>query len=70
MKFDYNDFNQSIANSAAIASEINRQFEESRRAIAQVNKERIEREKRMVAGAEASIAQKELQEQQVEFFQK
>jgi len=70
MKFDYNDFNQSIANSAAMASEINRQFEESRRAIAQVNKERIEREKRMVAGAEASIAQKELQEQQVEFFQK
>ena len=45
-------------------------FDYSRRAIAQVNKERIEREKRMVAGAEASIAQKELQEQQVEFFQK
>ena len=40
------------------------------RAVAQANQERIEREERMVAGAEASIAQKELLEQQVEIIQK
>lgn len=70
MKFDSSDFNQSVANSAAMLSEINRQHEESLRAVAQAKQEKIEREERMVAGAEASIAQKELLEQQVEIFQK
>lgn len=70
MKFDFSDFNQSVANSAAMLSEINRQHEESLRAVAQAKQEKIEREERMVAGAEASIAQKELLEQQVEIFQK
>ena len=70
MKFDFSGFNHSIADSAAMASEINRQHEESLRAVAQANQQRIEREERMVAGAEASIAQKELLEQQVEIIQK
>ena len=70
MKNNYGGFNQSIANSASLASEISRKQEESRRAIAQANQERIEREERMVAGAEASIAQKGLLEQQVEIIQK
>ncbi|GEM_PF-2436478 len=70
MKSDFSDFNQSVANSAAMLSEINRQHEESLRAVAQAKQEKIEREERMVAGAEASIAQKELLEQQVEIFQK
>lgn len=70
MKFDFSDFNQSVANSAAMVSEINRQHEESLRAATQANQKRIEREERMVAGAEANIAQKELLEQQVEIFKK
>ncbi len=70
MSFDISDINKSIANSAAVFSEVNRQQEESLRAVAQANQERIEREERMVAGAEASIAQKELLEQQVKIFQK
>ena len=70
MKFDFSDINRSIANSAAMVSEINRQQEESLCAVAQANQEKIEREERMVAGAEASIAQKELLEQQVKIFQK
>ena len=69
MKFDFNDLNQSFVNSAAMLSELNRQHEESLRAIEQAKQERIEREERMVAGAEASIAQKQLLEQQVEIFQ-
>lgn len=51
-------------------SEMNRQREETLRAVAQAKQEEIEREKRKVAGAEASIAQKELLEQQVEIIQK
>ena len=70
MKFDFSDFNQSIANSATKIAEINHQHEESLLAAAQANQKRIEREARMVAGAEANIAQKELLEQQVEIFRK
>lgn len=70
MKFDFSDFNQSIANSAAKVAEINHQHEESLLAAAQANQKRIEREERMIAGAEANIAQKELLEQQVEIFRK
>ena len=70
MKFDFSDFNQSIANSATKIAEINHQHEESLLAAAQANQKRIEREERMVAGAEANIAQKELLEQQVEIFRK
>ena len=49
-----------------IIAEFNRLNEESLRAVEQAKQERIAREERMVAGAEASIAQKELLEQQVE----
>lgn len=70
MGLDFSGFNQSIANSASAFAEISRQNEESLRAVEQANQERLEREERMVAGAEASIAQKELLEQQVEIIQK
>ena len=70
MKFDINNFSHTIANSAATVSEINRQQEAAFRAVTIANRERIEREEKMVAGAEASIAQKELLGQQVEFLQK
>lgn len=70
MKLDFSGISQSIANSAAALSEFNRQQEESLQAIAQANQEKIKKEERIVAGAEASIAQKELLEQQVEIIQK
>lgn len=62
--------NQPTANSAAAFAEISRRQEEALRAVEQANQERIDREERLVAGAEASIAQKELLEQQVEMIQK
>lgn len=70
MSLDYSGFNQSIANSASAFADISRRQEESLRAVEQANQEKIERERRLVAGAEASIAQKELLEQQVEMIQK
>ncbi len=70
MGLDFSGFNQSIANSASALAEISRRNEESLRAVAQANQERIEREERMVAGAEASIAQKQLLEQQIEIILK
>ena len=70
MKFDNKNFSHTIANSAATFSEISRQQEAAFRAVTIANRERIEREEKMVAGAEASIAQKELLGQQVEFLQK
>lgn len=69
MEFDFPNINQSIANSASIVAKINHQNEELLNSVAQANQERIEREQRMVAGAEASIAQKEILEQQVEVMQ-
>lgn len=70
MELDFSGVNQSIANSAAAFAEISRRQEESLRAVEQANQEKIERERRLVAGAEASITQKELLEQQVEMIQK
>ncbi len=69
MEFDFPNINQSIANSASIVAKINHQNEELLNSVAQANQERIEREQRMVAGAEASIAQKAILEQQVEVMQ-
>ena len=70
MKFDLSGINQSFVNNAAVLEDLNRQREDTLRAVAQANQERIEREEKMVAGAEASIAQKELLEQEVEIIQK
>lgn len=70
MNLDLSGFNNSIANSASLVADIQRQQEETWRSLAQANQERIEREEKMVAGAEASIAQKGLLEQQVEIIQK
>ncbi len=70
MNFDYNGINLSLANSATAVEEFARRNAERMNIIAQANQEKIDRENRMVAGAEASIAQKELLEQQVEMIQK
>ena len=70
MGLDFSGLNIPTANSASAFAEISRRQEKSLRAVAQANQERIEREERMVAGAEASIAQKQLLEQQVEIILK
>ena len=70
MNLDFSGLSQPTANSAAAFAEISRRQEEALRAVEQANQERIEREERLVAGAEASIAQKELLSQQVEIIRK
>ena len=70
MNFDLKGFYHPIAKSESGLAEMNRQLEESVRAAAQEKQEKIAREERIAAGAEASIAQKKLLEQQVEIIQK
>lgn len=70
MELDFSGIRQSLTNSASFASEVSRQHEESMRAIEQATQEKIEREERIIAGAEANIVQNELLEKQVEIFQK
>ena len=70
MSLDFSGFNQSNVNSAASLAAISRQRDEGLRDVEQANRAKIERENRLVAGAEASIAQKELLEQQVEIIRK
>ncbi len=70
MNLDFSGLSQPTANSAAAFAEISRRQEETLRAVEQANQERIDREERLVAGAEANIAQKELLEQQVEIIRK
>ena len=45
MNLDLNGFNNSIANSASLVADIQRQQEETWRSLAQANQERIEKEK-------------------------
>ena len=70
MDLNLSGFNHSFANSASIVAEINRQNEEMFRSIAEANQEKLAREEKMVAGAEANIAQKELLEQQIGIVRK
>lgn len=70
MEINSDTINQSIANSARTISEFNRRNETALFLNAQAKQEQINREKRIAAGADASIAQKELLEQQLEIIQK
>lgn len=70
MDFDLSDFNQSFAKSAARAAELSRQHERMADDLNRAAQKKAAREAKMVAGAEASVAQKELLEQQVEIIQK
>ena len=58
------------ANSAKRVAEISDEMEQNQRLVNETNRQNSERNEKLVAGAEASIAQKELLEQQVEIFQK
>ncbi len=68
IKFDV--ITQSVANSARTISEFYRRNEAALSQVAQAKQEQINREKRIAAGADASIAQKELLEHQLEIIQK
>lgn len=68
MSPDFSGIEQYIANTVSVVAGISNHQEEMQFAAAQANQEKIEREERMVAGAEATIAQKELLEQQVEIL--
>ncbi len=71
MELNYNGFEYSrSANSARQFYEMSRQKEEAQRAAEREKQESIEREKRIAAGAEASIAQIGILEKQVEYAQK
>lgn len=70
MNLNLNGFNSSIANSASVVAEINRQNEEMIRSIAEATQERLAREEKMVSGAEANITQKELLFEQLRAIKK
>ena len=70
MNLNLNGFNSSIANSASVVAEINRQNEEMIRSIAEATQERLAREEKMVSGADANITQKELLFEQLQAIKK
>ena len=71
INFDFNDIklDLSAATSALQASLINEEIEHSRRIANEISRQSAKRDATLVAGAEASIAQKELLEQQLAFTQ-
>ena len=72
MDFNFNDFklDLSTATSALRASAIADEMEQNQRMIAEINRQSAKRNATLIAGAEASVAQKELLEQQLEIIQK
>lgn len=72
MDFNFNDlkWNLSTATSALRASAIADEMEQNQRMIAEINRQSAKRNATLIAGAEASVAQKELLEQQLEIIQK
>ena len=72
MNYDLNGLKNSLnkATSAMQVSSVVEKKKKNQRLINEVNRQSAKRNATLVAGAEASIAQKELLEQQVEIFQK
>ena len=72
MNLDLNDLSRSLsaANSAMRVSAIAEDMERSQRIVTEINRQAAKRNETLVAGAEASIAQKELLEKQLEATQK
>lgn len=68
-KLDFSNFNFDLSSTLNTAQQISAQFdaqlEAQYAAIDQINREKARREAKMVAGAEASVAQKELMEEQL-----
>ena len=71
MNLDFNNLSRklSAANSALQASAIADEIERNQRIVAEINRQSAKRDATLVAGAEASIEQKELLEQQLKFTQ-
>lgn len=71
MNLDFNNLSRklSVANSALQASAIADEIDRNQRIVAEINRQSAKRDATLVAGAEASIEQKELLEQQLEFTQ-
>ena len=72
MNLDFNNLSRSLsaANSAMQAAAMAEEMERAQRIIAENNRQAAQRNETLVAGAEASIAQKELLEKQLETTQK
>lgn len=72
MDFNFNDLklDLSTATSALRASAIADEMEQNQQMIAEINRQSAKRNATLIAGAEASVAQKELLEQQLEIIQK
>lgn len=72
MDFNFNDLklDLSTATSALRASAITDEMEQNQQMIAEINRQSAKRNATLIAGAEASVAQKELLEQQLEIIQK
>ena len=68
-KFDFNNLKLDLSSTLNSAQQITAQFDAQREAqyaaIDQMNREKAHRDAKMVAGAEASVAQKELMEEQL-----
>lgn len=62
---DIKNFNFDISPAINSAQRLSAQMEESYAVIDQINREKARRDAKMVAGAEASVAQKELMEEQL-----
>lgn len=72
MNLDLNDLSRSLsaANSAMQAAAMAEEIERNQRIVTEINRQAAKRNETLVAGAEASIAQKELLEKQLEVTQK
>lgn len=68
-KFDFNNLKLDLSSALNSAQQITAQFDAQREAqyaaINQINREKARRDAKIVAGAEASVAQKELMEEQL-----
>ena len=62
---DFNNLNLDISSGFNSAQQLSAQFDAQYAAIEQMNREKARRDAKMVAGAEASVAQKELMEEQL-----
>ena len=62
---DFNNLNLDISSTFNSAQQLSAQFDAQYAAIDQMNREKARRDAKIVAGAEASVAQKELMEEQL-----
>lgn len=64
-ELDFNNFKLDVSSTLNSARQISEQFDAQYAIIDQMNREKVRRDAKIVAGAEASVAQKELMEEQL-----